>query len=215
MTSLHQIVTDPLQTNCYVVPIGDNRSCIIVDPGLDPEPINKKITSSGLYPRAILCTHGHFDHVGSAAYFQEKYDVPVYLHHDDLKILRSANFQMMAFKIKNRIKIPQVTLLEGVQQDILICKAKINMHLMPGHTPGSCVFALNKNLFCGDTLYASGIGLSKLPGASRADLINSIKSIKSIFSNEMIAYPGHGHSSPLGEIWDNNIELNKVFLSDT
>lgn len=213
MASLHKIVTKPLQTNCYVVPIDDYRNCILVDPGLDPEPINKKLSSSGLKPRAILCTHGHFDHVGSAAYFQEKYDVPVYLHRDDLKMLRSANFQMMAFKIKNRIKIPSVTLLEGVQQDILICKAKINMHLMPGHTPGSCVFAFNKNLFCGDTLYASGIGFSKLPGASRADLIKSLKSIKSIFSKEMIAYPGHGHSSQLREIWNNNIELNRLLLS--
>ena len=212
MTTLHRVVSGPLQTNCYIVPINDNQNCILVDPGLDPEPINKKLINSGLRPRAILCTHGHFDHVGSSSYFQDKYDVPVYIHQNDLKMMRSANFQMMAFNIKNRIKMPQVTVLEGVQQGVFICKSKINMYLTPGHTPGSCVFALDKNLFCGDTLYSSGVGLSKLPGASHTDLIKSIKIIKSIFPNEMIAYPGHGCPSPLGEIWDTNKELNKIMI---
>ena len=34
----------------------------------------------GARPEAIILTHGHFDHVGSALPLAEKWDVPIYAH---------------------------------------------------------------------------------------------------------------------------------------
>ncbi|MDW6020992.1 MBL fold metallo-hydrolase [Mesorhizobium sp. BAC0120] len=38
-------------------------------------------------PRAIILTHGHFDHVGSAKTLADRWDVPVYAHPDELPYL--------------------------------------------------------------------------------------------------------------------------------
>lgn len=42
---------------------------------------------AGARPEAILLTHGHFDHVGSAAKLAEKWDVPIYAHRLELPYL--------------------------------------------------------------------------------------------------------------------------------
>ncbi|MEY2479777.1 MAG: hypothetical protein QOI04_704 [Verrucomicrobiota bacterium] len=39
---------------------------------------------AGAQPEAILLTHGHFDHAGSAAKLAEKWDVPIYAHRLEL-----------------------------------------------------------------------------------------------------------------------------------
>lgn len=42
---------------------------------------------AGSKPDAIVLTHGHFDHVGSAEALLHDWDVPVYAHADELKFL--------------------------------------------------------------------------------------------------------------------------------
>jgi glyoxylase-like metal-dependent hydrolase (beta-lactamase superfamily II) len=41
----------------------------------------------GSRPEAILLTHGHFDHVGSALALAEKWDVPIYVHRNEFPFL--------------------------------------------------------------------------------------------------------------------------------
>lgn len=58
----------PLQANCYVLARGEDDACVIVDPGQDAvEPLAEQLTKHRLTPAAVLLTHGHFDHVLSAA----------------------------------------------------------------------------------------------------------------------------------------------------
>ena len=77
-------------SNCYVVPTGADGRCVLVDPGLGGEAIEQALSLAGLSPVAVVCTHGHFDHAGSAARFH-RLGCPVYLHEPDLKTLRSSN----------------------------------------------------------------------------------------------------------------------------
>jgi glyoxylase-like metal-dependent hydrolase (beta-lactamase superfamily II) len=41
-------------------------------------------------PLAIVLTHAHFDHVGALAALLEEWDVPVYVHRDELPYVTGA-----------------------------------------------------------------------------------------------------------------------------
>ncbi len=65
---------------------------VLVDAGL-PARANQIFAAAearfgaGSKPEAIVLTHGHFDHAGSAAQLAEKWDVPIYAHHLELPYL--------------------------------------------------------------------------------------------------------------------------------
>ena len=50
--------------NLYVLRLKESAECVIVDPGMEPEKAIDYINSANLVPRAILITHGHYDHIG-------------------------------------------------------------------------------------------------------------------------------------------------------
>ena len=52
------------QTNTYLAWNEDSDTCVIIDPGYEPDYILTKVRSLGKQVAAILLTHGHFDHVG-------------------------------------------------------------------------------------------------------------------------------------------------------
>lgn len=200
-------------SNCYVCATDVPGECFIVDPGLDAALIEAALTQRGLTACAVLCTHGHFDHAGSAAHFQKMHGCPVYLHRRDVKTLRSSNFLMMAFKIPARMVTPEVIEVGDEQPEVRLGGTVVRFHPVPGHTPGSCVLEFGRSLFTGDTLYSRGVGLSKLPGEDLELLRRSILSIWDRFPDDTIVRPGHGESAELGWIKANNAALLR-FLGD-
>jgi glyoxylase-like metal-dependent hydrolase (beta-lactamase superfamily II) len=194
-------------SNCYLCRVSDADECFIVDPGLEPGPIQAALNERGWWPRAVLCTHGHFDHTGSTAHFQRAYGCPVLLHHQDQKTLRSSNFLLMAFKIPARMAMPEVTPVAENELAVNVAGAVVRFHPAPGHTPGSCVLEFEDSLFTGDTLYTRGVGLSQLPGEDAKQLRRSILSLWDRFPDHAIVRPGHGEAAELGWLKRNNTAL--------
>lgn len=196
-------------SNCYIFRLADTSLCTLIDPGMDSEAITAALVDLKLNPVAVFCTHGHFDHIGSAEVFQRLYGCPVYLHNLDLKIMRSANFMLMAFKIEGRIKLPHVTFLEAEMSTIDVNGHEFRFQRLPGHTPGSIVIKSGSFLFTGDTLYAEGFELSKLPGGKLDDLRRSAKQIFAQYSGTDQICPGHGTTASLSWIQNNNLALRR------
>jgi glyoxylase-like metal-dependent hydrolase (beta-lactamase superfamily II) len=201
-----RVTSGEFSSNAYICNTGDGR-CVLIDGGLDPITIDAAMQELLLTPTAVFCTHGHFDHAGSAAFFQNKHGVPVYLHGADHKLLKASNFLLMAFKLTSRIEQPsRVTVVSG-SEPIGVADYELSFHSAPGHTPGSCLIELGSALFTGDTIYARGVGLSHLPGEQPNVLKQSILSLWPMLTAERIVYPGHGGYASGAEVRATNHEL--------
>lgn len=69
-----------------------NDQWVLVDTGLKwsagkVKEMANYLFGEGSVPKAIILTHGHFDHVGTVADLAEEWDVPVYAHHLEMPYL--------------------------------------------------------------------------------------------------------------------------------
>jgi len=201
-----RVTSGEFSSNAYICEVAQDK-CVLIDGGLDPVSIDLVMIKLELNPKAVFCTHGHFDHAGSAAYFQKKYGCDVYLHGADLKLLKSANFMLMAFKFRSRVEQPKRINLLNSGQSVTVAGQSLIFHSAPGHTPGSCLIEFGSALFTGDTIYSRGVGLSKLKGENPGMLKKSILELWHILTAERVIYPGHGGFSTGEEVRTNNSEL--------
>ena len=204
--AIWQISSGIFPSNCYFCSLDDSGSGFLIDPGLDGEIIDAQLSEKGLCPTHIFCTHGHFDHIGSASFFQKKYDTQVFLHKCDARSMKSSNFLLMALNIPCRITLPLVTYVE---EDfyVYIGNEKLQYFYTPGHTPGSCVIEFGSAWFTGDTLYSFGVGLSNLPGEDREKLRISIESLWPRLQKGRTIYPGHGEPADGCLVRNKNLPL--------
>lgn len=211
--ALRRVTNADLHSNTYLLadPSGSG-DCVVVDAGLDHAQVEAALADSGWTPRAVLCTHGHFDHVGGAARLQERFGVPVHLLGVDLKLAKLSNFMMAAFKLKARIALPEFNLLNGDAAVVEAAGRRFIFHALPGHTPGSAGIAVDGLLFSGDTLYARRTALSKLPGEDHDRLRASLNKLFSWVDEGVLVLPGHGGSATIREILDHN-EALRAFMS--
>ncbi len=201
-----RVTSGEFPSNAYICGTGDGR-CVLIDGGLDPASIDLVVQELALTPSAVFCTHGHFDHAGSAAFFQKKYGVPVYLHGADRKLLKASNFLLMAFKLASRIEQPSEITVVASGESVDVAGHALIFHGAPGHTPGSCLIELGSALFTGDTIYTRGVGLSHLPGEQPEILKQSILALWPMLTAERIVYPGHGGCASGAEVRATNRAL--------
>ncbi|MBE6152051.1 MAG: MBL fold metallo-hydrolase [Firmicutes bacterium] len=71
--NIKTVVVGNLQTNCYI--LENDTQCIIIDPGAEPEKIEKELQKELV---GIIITHSHLDHTGGLLYFVNKYKVKIY-----------------------------------------------------------------------------------------------------------------------------------------
>lgn len=184
---IDKIVVGDLQTNCYLLADAKSKRCTIIDPGGDSPLIKEHLKSKKITPSFIINTHGHPDHIMSNGEF----DLPIYIHKDDAKALAGLHPDKL-LNDGDRIQLENLT---------------IDIIHTPGHTPGSICLLCDDLLFSGDTLFASGVGRTDLPGGSENQLINSIKNKLFILNGGIKVYPGHGPETTIGKEKEGNLWL--------
>lgn len=202
-------------SNTYILTSDKYNTCLIIDPGLNEELIDKKIVDIGKNPIGIIATHGHFDHIGSVTYFKEKYNISFYLHEKDFKISQSANFFLKIARINHKILTPKPDILIKEQNEIIeIADFKIKVYNFPGHSDGGVIIENEKQLFTGDLFYKNGLGFNGYPGENKTILRKSIIEIFNYFSDDYIVYPGHGEPTTIGFIKKQNSDLIDFLYSN-
>ncbi len=196
--------------NSYILDVGSGQVAL-VDAGMDPVAIEAALATLGKRPIALLCTHGHFDHVAGARHFVDRHGIDAYLHHADNRIARGNNALLMLMGRRERISLPA---FRRADNDLIVevGDGRIEFRHTPGHTPGSCMLLWRNHLFVGDTMYAHGMGLAQRPNEDLAGIRKSIRSMWPVILDSRV-HPGHGPSEDGRLVARRNTSL-RAFLSE-
>jgi len=173
------------QTNCYLVWDENSPSCVVIDPGYEPDAVLLEAKKLGKEIAAILLTHGHFDHVGAVRDLAAETDCPVYIHEADLSMPQ----QMTAGPL-------YYTNLCGEGDRLELAGLSFKVLHTPGHTPGSVCYMCENVLFSGDTLFWGSCGRTDLPGGSWSTIRTSLLRLRDL-PGDFDVYPGHGDATKL------------------
>ncbi len=190
-------VVGPIECNCYVIGCSETNDAAVVDPGGDSERIAKFLKDNSLNLKYILCTHGHFDHIGGVADLLDEFNVPVYISEKDSFLYNDIKGQGALFGISFR-QPPVPSGFISEKSELKIGNIDVKVIETPGHTPGGLCFYIGGFILSGDTLFETSIGRTDLPGGSYSSLINSIKNKLLVFEDSVKVFPGHGSPTSIG-----------------
>ena len=182
------------ETNCYIVSDGETLECAVIDPGADGSTILNYLEEARLTCRAILLTHGHFDHTGAVGTLMEETGAPLYMHKADDGITVGGDYF--------RFSAPAGTRFYKDGDELALGALRFTVLETPGHTPGSVTLLCagagsgDRALFTGDTLFRDSCGRTDFPGSSTESIMRSLKRLSAL-PGDYEVYPGHMGASTL------------------
>lgn len=180
-----------MKVNTYVVEFDD--CCVIVDCGAPIEMV-RELTDKPI--KAVLITHGHYDHVMHIEDY-DKLDVPIYANFNTEDILQDSRLNVsnlvgksLTYELKNMHKLYEDDM-------IMVGENAIYAYYTPGHSVDSMVYLIGDTLFTGDTLFSVAVGRTDLPTGDTEALIESLNKFTGLKYKDV--YAGHGRKSSKDE----------------
>jgi glyoxylase-like metal-dependent hydrolase (beta-lactamase superfamily II) len=172
-----------VDNNVWIV--GDDREVIVVDAAHDADAIAAAVGDRRVV--AIVCTHGHDDHIGAAGEVADATGAPLLLHPAD----------QMLWEVVH----PDRTASQLADGDVLEV-ADVQLHVLhtPGHSPGAVclhVPALGAVL-SGDTLFHGGPGATGRSYSDFPTILHSIREQLLTLPPQTRVLTGHGDDTTIG-----------------
>lgn len=188
----------PLSVNCSLVVDESTKKALVIDPGADVEKTIKEL--QGFEIIGILATHGHIDHVGKVKTLKEKFNVPFYMHRNDINLINDPIWKSFDSYIGAELPCPEPDIFIEEGESIQVGETFLKVFHTPGHTSGSCCFyeEREKILIAGDLLFKEGVGRWDLPGGNLEELTNSLRRIFSELDDEVKVITGHYSFTTIG-----------------
>jgi len=198
---IHIFDKNDLGQNTYLCHDEKSREGAFIDAGCgaaDMERILSIIREGSIAIKAILLTHGHFDHIAAAERIRALTNAIICCHEAEKRILEDPSLNFSYYMGKKLAITPDRLFQNGETIQVGGCTLKV-LHT-PGHTPGGvCLYDKNGGaLFSGDVLFKESYGRVDLPLGSMTDLHRSICEILFALPDDTKVYPGHGPATTIG-----------------
>src|SRR6201997_4593075 len=161
---------------------GDNSNVVVFDAAHDAAPIVEAVGGRNVV--AVVCTHGHNDHVTVAPELGEALDAPVLLHPADDMLWRKTHPDKRFRAVSDN-------------ETIIVAGTELRALHTPGHSPGSvCWHAPELNaVFSGDTLFQGGPGATGRSYSDFGTILDSISERLGKLPGRTVVYTGHGDTT--------------------
>lgn len=188
--------TGPMGVNTYVVSGGNEGECFVVDPADIRPRVLPFLQERGLTCKAVLLTHCHYDHILGVARLQQA-GAKVYIGKPDAVGLHDPAFSLGRGIYPVEPCQADVELSGGEQ--IAPAGIPLRVAATPGHTlGGTCyIYAPDRVIFVGDTIFQENVGRCDLPGGNPATLQASIRRELFDLEGDYKLLPGHGGATML------------------
>ncbi len=165
--------------------VGGDVDVVVIDAAHDAGPIIDAVRGRNVV--AVVCTHGHNDHVTVAPQLGEALDAPVLLHPAD-EVLWRMTHPGKEFRV----------LQDG--EVLNVAGTELRAIHTPGHSPGStCLHAPELGaVFSGDTLFQGGPGATGRSYSDFPTILASISERLGKLPGDTVVYTGHGDTTTIG-----------------
>ncbi len=195
---IHQLTLGPVQTNCYIVCNEETKEAVMIDPADEGAYIAKRIRSMGYTLKAILLTHGHFDHMTGAEALKEATGAEIYVSKEDADLMADPKLNCGGMAGQRVTLTADRFVSDG--ETLTLAGIEFQVFATPGHTIGGVCYYVEaeKVLFSGDTLFQESVGRTDLPTGNGRRLIKSIQEKLMPLPDDVDVYPGHGPDTTIG-----------------
>lgn len=195
MLKVNYIQVGMLQTNCYLIQNEETKESFLVDPGAEHLHVSEMVKNSGTVLKAVLLTHGHFDHIFAVPDILKEYQVPLYASATEQEMLQDPKKNLSEmYQVPVSVSADRL-LKDG--EEFELCGFKIRFIETPGHTKGAgCYYLYEENvLISGDTLFRHSYGVTAHPEIEA----RSIREKLFVLPEETDVLPGHQNMTRIGE----------------
>ncbi len=175
---------EEMDNNIYLIRCSASNEGLLVDAAARADRIRQAIADVDV--RAVVQTHGHWDHVRAWGDLKEDPGLPIWGHPGDQDLFPHPLDRELA---------------DGEVINVGLLRIEV-LHI-PGHTPGSCSYLVHgderDHLFTGDTLFPGGPGNTFGNADAFTQIMDGLQArVFGQFDDRTWIYPGHGNDTTLG-----------------